>query len=108
MELDPAGYFLIAVDRQSREIVAEHYTNTINSNGVACDPETGEPIPCTAGYRRSPKHVYRGRTAKELSVKILEGAQPPPLSRLEHANYLGREFQRAEAAIITGQDFIQD
>ena len=30
------------------------------------------------------------------------------MTRLEHANYLGREFQRAEAALISGQDYVQD
>ncbi len=41
-------------------------------------------------------------------MKLCEEAQPPPLSRLEHANYLGREFQRAEFAIITGDEYVQD
>jgi len=41
-------------------------------------------------------------------VKILEEAEQPPLSMLVHANYLGREFQRAEEALRTGDVYIQD
>ena len=33
IELDPKGYFIIKVDRLSGEIVAEHYTNTIDERG---------------------------------------------------------------------------
>lgn len=33
IDLDPAGYFIIKVDRGTKEIVAEHYTNIINKNG---------------------------------------------------------------------------
>lgn len=42
LELDPSGYFIIKIDRDAKEIVADHYTNTINKNGLACDPDTGE------------------------------------------------------------------
>ncbi|GAB4814053.1 hypothetical protein N2152v2_001099 [Parachlorella kessleri] len=108
LELDEAGYFIIKVDREANQIVAEHYTNTINKDGLACDPVTGEVIPCKPGYTRPPTKTYRGRNAKELSVAILEREQPPPVTRLEHANYLGREFQRAEMALINGGDYIQD
>lgn len=34
IDLDPAGYFIIKLDRQNRQIVAEHFTNTINKNGL--------------------------------------------------------------------------
>jgi Domain of unknown function (DUF4346) len=30
-----------------------------------------------------------GKTAKDISVQLLEREQPPPVSHLEHANYLG-------------------
>jgi dihydropteroate synthase len=50
-----------------------------------------------------------GRTAKALSVQLLEGGDDPaPCTRLEHANYLGRELQRAELALSLGADYIQD
>ncbi|GMH36504.1 hypothetical protein BSKO_04372 [Bryopsis sp. KO-2023] len=107
LDLDESGYFIIRLDREAKDIVAEHYTNTINKNGIACDPDTGKPIPCTAGYKRAPSNVFRGRTAKELSVLIVE-KEDPPLTRLEHANYLGREFQKAEFALLDGSEYVQD
>lgn len=33
LNLDAAGYFIIWVDYDTAEIVAEHYTNTINKDG---------------------------------------------------------------------------
>ena len=51
----------------------------------------------------------RGRTAKEISVRLIEEESGnPACTHLEHANYLGREFQRAEFALLTDQDYIQD
>jgi hypothetical protein len=44
IELDPQGYFIIYVDREARLICAEHFSNVINDKGLACDPETGEPL----------------------------------------------------------------
>jgi dihydropteroate synthase len=41
-------------------------------------------------------------------VKILEETQPTPVTFLDHAAYLGREFVRAELALVTGQEYIQD
>ena len=78
--------------------------------GLACDPATGEVIPCTPGTRRPPTHVFRARTAKALGVAVAEdaGLGFRPLSRLEHALYLGREFQRAEAALVGGLEYVQD
>jgi dihydropteroate synthase len=52
--------------------------------------------------------VFRGRTAKELGIALTEGDGPFPLSRLDHALYLGRELQKAEAALWSGQHYIQD
>jgi len=34
LDLDPAGYFIIKVDRSAKEIVAEYFTNIINKNGA--------------------------------------------------------------------------
>ena len=40
---------------------------------------------------------------------ILEqGGDGVPCTRLEHANYLGREFQRAEMALTSGDEYVQD
>ncbi|NEO33448.1 MAG: DUF4346 domain-containing protein [Symploca sp. SIO3C6] len=106
--LDPEGYFIIYLDRDSGLICAKHFTNQINEKGLAVDPETGKPIPCQGKVERAATAIYTGRTAKELGMKITEETKPCPLSRLDHALYLGREFVRAEIALITGQEYIQD
>ncbi|OLP16307.1 hypothetical protein BST81_22185 [Leptolyngbya sp. 'hensonii'] len=108
IELDPGGYFVIYVDRETQLICAKHYTNVINDRGLACDPETGEPIPCSGGLTRLPNAIFTGRTAKELCVKLFEETQPCPVNYLDHAAYLGREFMRAEVALVNGQEYIQD
>lgn len=108
IELDPAGYFIIYLDRDARLICAKHYSNLINEKGVACDPETGEPLPCTGKVERIPTILFTGRTAKELCIKIFEETKPCPITYLDHAAYLGREFVRAEMALIAGQEYIQD
>lgn len=108
IELDPAGYFIIFIDRESGEICAEHYGNTINEQGLATDPKTGEVLACKGDLKRSPTAQYRGRSAKELGIKITEEANPCPLTKLDHALYLGREFVRAELALLNGTDYIQD
>ncbi|GIL81261.1 hypothetical protein Vretimale_1179 [Volvox reticuliferus] len=136
LQLDPAGYFIIRIDKEAREIIADHYSNNINEKGLAVDDETGEVIGCRPGRAmRLPRRTFRGRTAKEISIRILEEPsqvhqqhqQPdlvgisaekqaqhqqrhilPWITRLEHANYLGREFVRAEHALLTGADYVQD
>jgi hypothetical protein len=58
IDLDEAGYFIIKIDRDAKTIIAEHYTNTINKDGQACDPVTGKPIACSADGFRLPSAVY--------------------------------------------------
>lgn len=107
IELDPGGYFIVYVDRDAQLICAKHYTNFINDKGLACDPETGEPLPCTGKVERQASTLFKGRTAKELCIEIFE--QPECLvTRLDHAAYLGREFIRAEIAMLSGQEYVQD
>jgi dihydropteroate synthase len=108
IELDPAGYFIIYLDRDEQLICAKHFTNVINDKGVACDPDTGKPLPCNQKVERVSTAVYKGRTAKELCIKIFEETQPCPLGYLDHAAYLGREFVRAELALLNGTDYVQD
>lgn len=108
IRLDPAGYFLILVDHREGELVAEHYGNGIDERGLATDPDTGEVLACRNAGPRRPLAVFRGRTAKELGIALTEGAGPFPLSRLDHALYLGRELQKAEAALLAGEPYVQD
>ena len=106
--LDAAGYFLIKVDHAAGELIAEHYGNGIDERGLATDPETGEVISCRGAGPRQPLAIYRARSAKELGIALTEGDGPHPISCLDHALYLGREFQRAELCLEQGQPYIQD
>jgi dihydropteroate synthase len=108
IELDPAGYFLIRVDSQQGQLIVEHYSNGIDERGLATDPETGEVLSCRGGAVRAPLGVYRGRTAKEVGIALTEGEGPHPLSRLDHALYLGRELQKAELALERRTTYVQD
>lgn len=110
IELDPDGYFLIYLDTDQGLICAKHFTNVINEKGLACDPETGKPLIAKKNTQpRQETRIYQGRTAKELCMKIFEDKENPcPIGYLDHAAYLGREFVRAEIALITGEPYIQD
>ncbi|BAZ08680.1 hypothetical protein NIES4071_04850 [Calothrix sp. NIES-4071] len=108
IDLDPAGYFIIYLDRETGLICAKHYTNIINEQGLAVDPETGKVIPARGKVERTHTILYTGRTAKELCVKLLEETKPCPVTMFDHAAYLGREFVRAETALLTGAEYIQD
>ena len=107
--LDSCGYFLIQVDQQAGELVLEHFGNTIDEKGFAHDPDTGEVLSCSGGNgSRSASMVIRGRSAKELGIKLTEGDGPHPLSQLDHALYLGRELQKAEQCLREGRGYVQD
>lgn len=108
IDLDPSGYFIIYLDREARLIYAKHFTNVIDERGLAVDPETGQVIPARGKVERTHTTVFSGRTAKELCVKLFEQTQPSSVTMLDHAAYLGREFVRAELALVTGKEYIQD
>ncbi len=108
LELDPAGYFVIFVDRERTLIVAKHFGTVINERGLATDPETGEVIPARGPVSQQAQQTFTGRTAKELCVQLFENQSSPLVSQWSHAAYLGREFQRAEAALVNGTDYVQD
>jgi len=99
---------LIKLDPAAGELIAEHYGNGINAQGLATDPDSGEVLSCRGGDVRLPQRVYRGRTAKELGILLSEQPEPLPISRLDHALYLGRELQKAERCLRDGQPYIQD
>lgn len=106
--LDPGGYFLIYLDRQAQCIGADHYANDINDQGLAIDPDTGEPLACRGKIERKPDAQFRAKTAKELCIAIFEEPQTSLVTKLDHAAYLGREFIRAEIALAQEQEYIQD
>jgi len=109
ISLDPGGYYVIYLDRDAELICAKHYTNVINEQGLAVDPDTGEVIACGGKkVERTVEKLYTGRTAKELCIKVIESPQPCPITMLDHAAYLGREFTRAEYALVNGSEYVQD
>ncbi|MDJ0775542.1 MAG: DUF4346 domain-containing protein [Mastigocoleus sp. MO_167.B18] len=108
IDLDPNGYFIIYLDRDAGLICAKHFTNVIDDRGLAVDPETGKVIPAKGKVERTHTTLFSGRTAKELCVKIFEETQSHPVTMLDHAAYLGREFVRAEIALVTGKEYVQD
>ena len=108
IELDPKGYFLIKIDPLTNELILEHYLNNIDNKGRAIDPESGEPIGCKTKRVNQPSNIFRGKSAKEVGIKISEGHGPFPISRLDHAIYIGRELQRAEQCLRNGEQYIQD
>ena len=108
LDLDPGGYFIIYLDREARLICAKHFTNVIDERGLAIDPETGKVIPAKGKVERTQSTLFTGRTAKELCVAIFEQNQADFVTKLDHAAYLGREFVRAESALINGEEYVQD
>tara|TARA_Y100001968_G_scaffold284890_1_gene284493 strand:+ start:428 stop:829 length:402 start_codon:yes stop_codon:yes gene_type:complete len=108
IELDPQGYFLIKIDSKTKEIILEHFENNIDQQGRAIDPETGELIGCKSKSSHKPGKIFRGLSAKKVGIQISEGKGPFPLSRLDHAIYIGRELQRAEECLKAGKKYIQD
>ena len=108
IKLDPKGYFLIKIEPTTNELILEHYLNDIDQKGRAIDPESGEPIGCKTKSKNQPSNIYRGKSAKQLGIQISEGHGPFPISHLDHAIYIGRELQRAEQCLTTGQQYIQD
>ena len=108
IELDPKGYFLIKIEPLTNELVLEHYRNNIDQKGRAVDPKTGKLIACSTKSPNQPSNIFRGKSAKEVGIQISEGDGPFPISRLDHAIYIGRELQRAEQCLKTGEKYIQD
>jgi dihydropteroate synthase-like protein len=82
--VDPQGVFRITVDRDAETIVALHFTKE----------ETAKP-----------KSIVKGKTAEAIYTKIVEMGL---VTRLDHAAYLGGELAKAEVALKTGKDYVQD
>jgi dihydropteroate synthase-like protein len=82
--LDEKGSFRIAIDRQEEVIVAIHYTSSGKNN---------------------PSDIIKAKTAENIYRKIVEMGL---VSRVDHAAYLGLELAKAEIALNTGKEYIQD
>ena len=107
--LDPKGYFIIKLSKEKNEIIAKHYKNNIDHLGRATDPETGTPIGCDEKIFHKASKIFKGKTAKEVGIKLSEGDETQSLiSKIDHALYIGRELQRAEECLKAGINYIQD
>lgn len=85
ISLDKAGWFLISIDREKREMAAEHYMGYGANAKVHC------------------KIV--GKTAEEVAGTIVKLNL---ISDLYHAAYLGKELEKAEIALNAGKQYEQD
>lgn len=83
--LDPAGSFKIrvehAINPKNSKIIITHFKKTV------------------------PDLTIEGRYTKEIYDELVRQGI---VTRLEHAAYLGAELQKAEIAMITGKEYIQD
>jgi thymidylate synthase len=79
VNLDPMGYFRITLD--GKEILVEHRFEDFTLK------------------------EYRGKTAVSLQHQI---ARDAAVSDINHAIYLGRQLAKAEMALKSGREFVQD
>lgn len=108
IQLDPNGYVLIKLDSEKGELIVEWFSNGINEQGLATNPETGEVLACKGSAPREPIKIFKGRSAKQLGIALTETIEQLFISKLDHALYIGRELQRAEACLENGKDYVQD
>ena len=62
-------------------------------------------ITATHFKKNKPDLVIMGHNAKEIYEEILK---KDLITRMEHAAYLGSELQKAEIAMVTGKEYVQD
>jgi dihydropteroate synthase-like protein len=82
--LDPQGVFRIIIDRNAETIVALHFATAESDK---------------------PSNIIKGITADAVYTKIVETGL---VTRLDHAAYLGNELAKAEVALKTGKEYLQD
>jgi dihydropteroate synthase-like protein len=82
--LDSKGVFRISVDREAETVVALHF--------ITAEAD-------------KPSNIIKGETAEAVYIKIVETGL---VARLDHAAYLGSELSKAEIALRTGKEYIQD
>ncbi|WP_094227610.1 DUF4346 domain-containing protein [Methanolobus psychrotolerans] len=81
LELDEAGYFVIAPQPEKMTILAKHYS-----------------------YDKELLRIIEGRDAKSIYRTIIKHEWA---STLNHAAYLGQELTRAEIAMRNGFGYVQ-
>jgi dihydropteroate synthase-like protein len=82
--LDKVGAFKIVIDRTEGNLVTLHYQSSDMTK---------------------PLNVIKGKTADKVYLKILALGL---VSMLDHAAYLGKELAKAEVALKTGKEYLQD
>ena len=82
LRLDRAGFFIVLPQPQKDLIICEHYENSGRLT-----------------------HVIEGRQAAVIASTVVERGL---VTQLDHAAYLGRELQKAEAALSAGIAYEQD
>ena len=82
--LDSEGMFKISIDRKEGVLVAIHYTSI----------DMAKPL-----------DVIKGKTAESVYSEIV---RLELVSQLDHAAYLGIELEKAEIAMHTGKEYVQD
>jgi dihydropteroate synthase-like protein len=82
--LDEHGSFRIVIDRMNENIVAIHFASS----------ERDKPI-----------NIIKGKTAESVYTEI---ARLGLVTRLDHSAYLGKELEKAEIALHTDKEYIQD
>jgi dihydropteroate synthase-like protein len=82
--LDSLGMFKINVDRTAGVLVAAYYASV---------------------DMLKPVNVVKGKTTEAVYAKVLELGL---VSKLDHAAYLGSELAKAEIALRTGKEYVQD
>jgi tetrahydromethanopterin S-methyltransferase subunit A len=91
MKYDPAGFFVIYLDEERKEIVAEHYVNINRGKDKPVSGRLGQ--------------VITGTDAEAICHTI---ARLGIITRSEHSAYVGRELQKAEIALQEGLKYAQD
>lgn len=84
LELDKLGSFRIAIDREEGKIVAQHFFSA-NVD--------------------SPDAIFKGKNAQDIYKDI---ARSHLVSAIDHAAYLGSELVKAEIALKTGKEYLQE
>lgn len=108
MVMDKKGYFLVKVDREKCVIRVSFHSCIVNDQGEFFDLD-GNRLTCDSSNSPKPIKVWECRTAKEMTMQVLEQWEPAKeLLCVGHAGYLGREVQKAETALYNGTYFQQD
>ncbi len=84
VEMDVKGIFKITVNRKDSTIVALHFSTL---------------------QMEKPLNIIKGKNAENVYAKIVELGL---VTKLDHAAYLGSELTKAEIALVTGKEYVQD